>query len=141
MNDIRYTEEMTGEEYNMLRESVNWTLLTTNQAKRGLEHTTFLVAARDGEKAVGMGRVMFDFGYTAYIGDIIVLPEYQGRGIGKCIVEMLMNKVIDASSSDERIMFILGAAKGKEGFYQKMGFMERPNETMGPGMIRWMKVK
>lgn len=28
------------------------------------------------------------------------------------------------------------AAKGKEGFYRKYGFVERPNETQGPGMLR-----
>ena len=43
---IDYTETMTGEEYNELRESVDWKLLSHGQAERGLEHTTFLVAAR-----------------------------------------------------------------------------------------------
>lgn len=140
MHNIRYTDTMTGEEYNTLRLSVDWEPITNGQARRGLEHTTFLVAARDGEKAVGMGRIMFDFGYTAYIGDIIVSPEYQGKGIGKCMVELLTKKVMDASDSGDKIMFILVAAKGKEGFYKKMGFDMRPNECYGPGMTKWIDV-
>lgn len=30
---------------------------------------------------------------------------------------------------------ILGASKGKEAFYEKFGFVSRPNEELGAGMI------
>lgn len=86
-----------------------------------------------------MGRAMFDFGYTAYIGDVIVKPEYQGQGIGKKIVETLISQVLNASEPEDRIMFILVAAKGKEGFYEKMGFEKRPNDFSGHGMTMWRK--
>ena len=58
--DIIYTDTMTGEEYNELRLSVDWKPLTSVQAERGLAHTAFVVAARDGEKIVGMGRMLFE---------------------------------------------------------------------------------
>ncbi len=125
---------MTGEEYNELRRLVGFHLLSQGQAERGLEHTTFLVTARDEGKIVGMGRVLFDFGYTAYIGDVFVHPQYQRMGIGTRIVKSLMKKTMDAAFEGDRIMFILGAAKGKEGFYEKLGFMKRPNEVSGCGM-------
>ena len=115
----------------MLRRSVGWSTLTNGQVVRGLEHTTFLAVARDGGKAVGMGRVLFDFGYTAYIGDVIILPDYQRTGLGKRIVESLTQQVLDASAPGDEIMFILGAAKGKEAFYQKLGFEIRPNDRLG----------
>ncbi len=136
---MEYTNHMTGEEYNHLREAVDWRPITAGQAKRGLEHTTFLVVARDEGKAIAMGRALFDFGYTAYIGDVIVMPKYQGQGIGKHIVETLMGCVMDAAEAEERIMFILGAAKGKEGFYEKLGFEKRPNDFSGHGMTMWRK--
>ena len=136
---MEYTNYMTGEEYNYLRESVDWRPITPGQAERGLQNTSFLVVARDKGKAIAMGRAMFDFGYTAYIGDVIVKPEYQGQGIGKKIVEMLISKVMNAAEPEDRIMFILGAAKGKEGFYEKMGFEKRPNDFSGHGMTMWRK--
>ena len=113
--------------------------MTAGQAERGLKHTTFLVVAREEGKAVAMGRVLFDFGYTAYIGDVIVRPEYQGQGIGKHIVELLMQQVMAVAEPEDRIMFILGAAKGKEGFYEKLGFRKRPDDFSGHGMTRWRK--
>lgn len=136
---MEYTNHMTGEEYNNLRESVDWRPITPGQAERGLQNTSFLVVARDEGKAVAMGRALFDYGYTAYIGDVIVKPEYQGKGIGKTIVEKLINYVMNAAEPEDRIMFILGAAKGKEGFYEKIGFEKRPNDFSGHGMTMWRK--
>lgn len=135
--EIKYTGEITGEEYNELRGSVNWRLLTPGQAERGLAHTAFVVAARDGEKIVGMGRMLFDYGYTAYLGDVIIRPEYQGMGIGTEIVTRLQGMVMEAAEQGDKIMFILGAASGKEGFYKKFGFQVRPNDFSGSGMSMW----
>ena len=131
---LQYTDHMTGDEYNELRPSVGFHSITEGQAQRGLEHTTFLTAVRDGGKIVAMGRMLFDFGYTAYLGDVIVRPEYQGQGIGKRIVENLIDRTMDSAHEGEWIMFILGAAKNKEPFYEKLGFQKRPNETSGGGM-------
>ena len=136
---MEITNYMTGEEYNHLRETVDWRPISLEQAKRGLQNTTFLVVVREEGKAIAMGRVLFDYGYTAYIGDVIVKPEYQGKGIGKTIVEKLINDVMSAAESEDRIMFILGAAKGKEGFYEKIGFEKRPNDFSGHGMTMWRK--
>ena len=134
---LTYTEKMTADEYNELRLSVDWKPLTLGQAERGLAHTAFVVAARDGEKIVGMGRMLFDFGYTAYLGDVIVRPEYQGQGIGTMIVTALKDKVMEAAEPGDKIMFILGAAKGKEAFYEQFGFKKRPNDFNGSVMSMW----
>ena len=141
MESFTFSNQMLPEEYNELRKSVDWSELTPAQAARGLAHTTFLVAVRDGEQVIGMGRILFDYGYTAYLGDVIVCPQYQGRGIGKQIVQMLMEQTIEAADEGDRIMFILGAAKGKEAFYEKLGFQIRPNESSGHGMFQWRKKK
>jgi len=81
-----------------------------------------------------MGRILFDYGYTAYLGDVAVLPAWQGRGIGRQIVEQLCQRVLDAAQPGETIMFFLGAAKGKEPFYEKLGFETSPSDTAGSGM-------
>ena len=43
-------------------------------------------------------------------------------------------QTLDAAQAGERIFFILGAAKGKEPFYEQLGFLRRPNEMSGCGM-------
>lgn len=134
MNQITFSNQISGAEYNELRNAVGFVTLSQGQAERGLAHTTFLAAARDEERIVAMGRVLFDFGNTAYIGDILVRPEYQGQRIGSHIVQKLIDETLSAACEGDRIMFILGAAKGKEVFYEKLGFLRRPNDLSGHGM-------
>ena len=71
----------------------------------------------DGEVLVGAGRVVADGLDAAYIADIAVHPEYQGRGVGQAIVRRL----VDLADGHRRI--ILYANPGREGFYRKLGFL------------------
>jgi GNAT superfamily N-acetyltransferase len=45
---------------------------------------------RDAERQVGFARVISDGATVAYLGDVFVLPEFQGRGLGKWLVECVM---------------------------------------------------
>ena len=38
-----------------------------------------------------------------------------------------------------RVMISLLAAKGKEAFYNKFGFVDRPNDNFGCGMHQWLE--
>ncbi len=40
---------------------------------------------------VGFGRVVTDFASVAYISDVIIDPEHRGKGLGKWLVEIMMN--------------------------------------------------
>ncbi|RDU21859.1 hypothetical protein [Anaerosacchariphilus polymeriproducens] len=62
---ISYLSKISGKEYNKLRKAVGFIELDEQQAERGIKHTTYIVVANDGEKVVGMARVLFDFGYVA----------------------------------------------------------------------------
>ena len=65
---------------------------------------------------IGVGRALADGLDCSYICDIAVHPDYQGTGLGKQIVQNL----IDQSNGHKKI--ILYANPGKEGFYAKHGF-------------------
>ena len=65
MNDIIFSDNLTAQEFSILRKSVGFPELTQRQAAH----------SADGQ-IVGMGRCLFDFGYTAYICDIIVHPDF-----------------------------------------------------------------
>ena len=73
------------EEIFQLYEAVGWTNYTTNPTmlKNALEHSLFLISARDEEgNLIGFLRAVGDGFSIVYIQDIIVLPEYQRQGIG-----------------------------------------------------------
>ena len=47
----------------------------------------------------------------------------------------LLNKIDTYKKINPNIRTYLGASKGKEKFYEKFGFIVRPNEDLGAGMI------
>lgn len=69
----------------------------------------------DEEKLIGFGRAISDGVYQAALYDIAVLPEYQGKGIGRLIVNNIVESLPKCS-------FILYAAPGKEKFYEQLNF-------------------
>ena len=73
---------------------------------------------------VGAGRVLADGYDCAYIADIAVHPDHQGRGLGQAIVERLVEL------AHEHKKIILYAKPGTEGFYAKLGFLPM-NTAMG----------
>ena len=77
----------------------------------------------DDSKLVGVGRALADGLDCSYICDIAVHPDYQGTGLGKEIVQYLVQK----SQGHKKI--ILYANPGKEGFYAGLGF-KKMNTSM-----------
>ncbi|MDR2833582.1 MAG: GNAT family N-acetyltransferase [Streptococcaceae bacterium] len=104
------------------------------QAQKSLNHHITAVAAFDGEKIVGIGRLIGDAAFYWCLVDIWVLPEYQGKGIGRKIVQWLLQYIKENSLKNTRVSVFLMAAFGKEGFYEKLGFRTRPHEYEGAGM-------
>jgi GNAT superfamily N-acetyltransferase len=135
--EISYTNTLTPEEFNTLRTAASWNAIEPAQAARGLQNTAFIVCARDNKKAIGMARVITDHGYVAYIADMIVLPQYQGNGIGKEIMSRVMAYINETTGSSQDKYIGLHSAKGKEPFYEKFGFTNRPTDNLGSGMTMW----
>jgi len=136
--EVTYVNSITAGDFNKLRASVGWPEITAEKAKTGIDNSAFIVAAECEGKTVGLARVVSDGGYVALIADVIVLPEYQGKGIGKTMMNMVMQYIYNSIGSGERVLVSLMAAKGKESFYKKFGFIERPNENYGAGMTLWI---
>jgi len=87
-----------------------------------------MLGAYDGEQLVGFGRLVSDGILHAMIYELIVLPQYQGQGIGGEILGMLVEKSREAGVRDIQLF----SARGKRDFYEKRGFRARPDDA--PGM-------
>jgi N-acetylglutamate synthase-like GNAT family acetyltransferase len=114
-------------------------MLPIKQAQSGIDRSDYIIAAKKEDKTIGMARVLTDSGCVALILDVVVLPEYQGNGIGNTMLRMIMSYIERNLDEGEIAYVALMAAKGKEGFYQKFGFEERPNDHHGAGMTQWIK--
>ncbi|MFX0172516.1 MAG: GNAT family N-acetyltransferase, partial [Candidatus Hodarchaeota archaeon] len=74
------------EEYQKLRNAVGWPSVSDQAVERSLKNSLYTVCAYIGNKMVGIGRVIGDGGIYYYIQDVIVLPQFQRRGIGRKIM-------------------------------------------------------
>jgi GNAT superfamily N-acetyltransferase len=137
--DIAYGHEITVEEYNRLRVGAGWNAIEQNQAERGIRNSQHLIAAKDGGRTVGMARAVGDGGYIVIVVDVIVEKEYQGRGIGTRMMDMVMS-YIERHAANNTIVGLM-SAKGKELIYEKYGFARRPAEHYGAGMTLFCKIE
>lgn len=98
-------------------------------ARTGLANTWYGIHIMNGETAVGMGRIVGDGGTAFQIVDIAVLPEYQGQGLGKVIMDNLMNYYKEHAPVSAYLSLIAdGDAKY---LYQKYGFKEVAPVSIG----------
>lgn len=75
-----------------LYKSVGWCSYTEQpkMLEHAFEHSLKILGAHDGEKLVGIIRAVGDGYSIVFIQDILVLPEYQHKGIGKKLVETML---------------------------------------------------
>lgn len=96
--------------------------------ENAIRNSWFSCSIYDSNKLIGFGRVIADGVHHALIVDIIIHPEYQGKGLGSKLLERLIRKCKDNKIRDIQLF----AAEDQFAFYEKFGFEKRPINA--PGM-------
>ena len=106
--------------------SVNWVNRTEKDIKRAFLKSTFTCFIYEADEIVGFGRTFDDGQYYGTICDLVIHPDFQGKGYGKLILNNLKNRL-------EGFLFItLSAAPGKGPFYDKMGWKKQSSAFIWP---------
>ena len=116
-------------EHRALFEAVGWTLYAPAAAETALANSLCGVVALDGERLIGMGRVIGDGGKFFYVQDVAVLPEYQGKGVGTLIMDRLL-AWIKANAPHEPFVGLF-ATDVAIPFYAKYGFEQHLDALTG----------
>lgn len=85
---------------------------------KALTHSHTVVTAWDGDRLVGLGNAISDGYLVVYYPHLCVHPDYQGKGIGRDIVQRLQQRY---QGFHQHTVLADGAAVG---FYEKMGFVK-----------------
>lgn len=107
---------------NILRESVGWKKRRSDKKwKEVLSKSSFVYSVWDGNRMVGMGRILED-GSMYMFYDIAVHKDYQGKGIGKIIMKKLIDKVKNKRYTSIGLFMAEENIKFLSPFYKKFGF-------------------
>ena len=118
------------ETYTSLRAYTGLSPKTMQAATIGLANTLFaiqIVQSSSPNSIVGMGRMIGDGGCFFQIVDIAVLPEHQGKGLGKLIMRELKHWM-DKNVPESGTVFLFADGRANE-LYRQFGFVETAGLT------------
>ena len=128
---------LTTEIYCLLRKKVHFQEYPASDAAIALKNTLFSVVVYDGRRPVGISRIVGDGRIVFFIKDVVVDPQYQNKQIGRMLMQALLRYI------DEKACFNayvgLMCTPGTENFYEKFGFIRRPCNGFGHGMVKFVR--
>ena len=135
--EIRLVDNiLKAEDFVRLRIKAGFVEVPVDHAKKALQNGLINVSAIYNGELVGMGRLVGDGAMYWYLQEIIILPQFQRKGIGTMIVNHLIDYA-KANSITGKFTIIGGvSAKGKEPFYKKMGI-----EIISNGLYKMIEIE
>ena len=103
--------------YKFLSEESYWAEKRTREQTRTAIENSICFGVYDGERQIGFARVVSDKATFAYLGDVFIVSDYQGQGIGK----MLMSTILEHPDLQGLRRWVL-ATKDAHGLYTQFGF-------------------
>lgn len=110
-----------------LYQAVGWSNYYTRpeMLRNAYAHSLYALAAYEEDRLVGVIRCVGDGHSVVLIQDILVLPEYQRRGIGTA----LMRSVLERYAHVYQIQLATDNTEKTKAFYRSLGF--RALDEMG----------
>jgi ribosomal protein S18 acetylase RimI-like enzyme len=79
-----------------LYDSVGWKAYTVSERRpdlpRALRNSTYVVSAWYEERLIGLARALSDDVSVFYLQDLLVLPGYQGQGVGTLLLRHCLER-------------------------------------------------
>ena len=123
------------EDYVRLRRQAGLGLKSPEAAAKGLPNSLFAVTVVHEGAAVGMGRVIGDGGCFLEVVDIAVVPEHRGKGLGRRIMQEIMNFIERTAPPGAYVSLITNMPA----FYERFGF--KPTSPPDDGMFVWFPAR
>ena len=128
MVEFRNTHEFTKDELERLFLSVDWSSgHYPDKLVTAMKNFSTVISAWDNDRLVGMICAMDDGVMTAYVHYLLVEPDYQGKAIGRRLVEMVKEKYKDY------LRIVVVAYNQEMKFYENCGFEK--SDTSSPMFI------
>lgn len=117
------------ETYLQLRSGGGLSGYAKEAAEIGLKNSLYSVMLMDDGKPIGMGRVIGDGGCFVQVTDIVVLPEYQGQGLGKRIMAAITDFLETELPPTTYVSLIADVPANR--LYEQFSFKETAPRSVG----------
>lgn len=84
-----YYDIPSAEEYIALRLKTGMGIKDPANAEIALKNSLLIASIREDDQLIAFGRIVGDGGITYVVSDVMVDPDYQGKGLGKIIMREL----------------------------------------------------
>nr|WP_302595752.1 GNAT family N-acetyltransferase [uncultured Acetatifactor sp.] len=130
---IEIHDDINVDEYNKLRVEVGWEIKNPFIVEKAIRNSTIIKKATYDSKTVGMARAIGD-GMSYLLVDVVVSSKYQKQGIGKKLVNSIIDAIKNETMAGEYSTINLISIRGMEKFYESCGFEAVPFGYNGKGM-------
>lgn len=90
---MRIEKQINVKDFIEIRKLVGWNELNEDQIKRAIDNSMINISVFDNDTCIGVGRIVGDNVLKGMLTDIMIMPSYQGKGIGKIIVTSLIKEL------------------------------------------------
>jgi ribosomal protein S18 acetylase RimI-like enzyme len=115
---INYEKDISAEAVQQLYLSVGWQFRDCFEIKKSIDRSYLVASAWLRDSLVGFARATGDGIYSVTIWDFAIKPSFQKRGIGK----LLLNSMLQKLNSQNIPLITLYSELDKKNFYSKLGF-------------------
>lgn len=115
-----------------LCDAVGWARRPLRKVKKAIQHSFLVVSMwevrrNNRRRLIGFARATSDHAFNATIWDVVVLPKYQGKGLGKALMDYTIQKLRREDISN----ITLFADPQVVDFYRLLGFIPDPEGIKG----------
>ncbi len=133
---IKY--KITPQNFYEMRKSVNWKDIKLEQLEKALNYTMIVVGIYEENKIVAMGRLVGDYSCKGLLTDIIVKPEFQGRGYGKLVITNILEQCKKNLKKGDKLCIEASPTLGNRDFYINCGLKYKPQ--IQDGVYIWLEI-
>ena len=120
-----------------IRRNLMWNEIPETLVEKAINGSMINISVYDNEECVGVGRIVGDGALKGMLTDIMVLNEFQGKGVGKLIVTSLIKELENMVNDGCCFQLEASPTANNREFYIKCGLKYKPQNQ--DGVYLWIR--
>ena len=130
-------KEIKTSDFVRIRRNLKWNEIPETLVEKAINGSMINISVYDNEECVGVGRIVGDGALKGMLTDIMVLNEFQGKGVGKLIVTSLIKELENMVNDGCCFQLEASPTANNREFYIKCGLKYKPQNQ--DGVYLWIR--